>query len=258
MPTDKRRILRRDEYDDLFGLRGEDNQRAARAFEFAVETRRFEIELYWKRAAYFWAFIAPSFVAYFAVQSGQDLNHRQVLSVAVASIGLVFSFAWTCVNKGSKYWQENWENHIDLLEDNFIGPLYKSVASRAPISAPLWSRVGLALRTRLLLVGPSPFSVTKINQIVSLFMVFLWLGLLLFALWPPAQGASVGWICLLFSALALIACLVVLFSGGTDPLNYGFEVRLRVSEIPKPADDKGDQVTPVDPAPPAPAETGLP
>ena len=32
-----------------------------KALEYALETRKFEIELYWERAKYFWAFIAASF-----------------------------------------------------------------------------------------------------------------------------------------------------------------------------------------------------
>ena len=36
------------------------------AFNIAHEIRRFEIELFWKRGTYFWAFILASFTAYFA------------------------------------------------------------------------------------------------------------------------------------------------------------------------------------------------
>ena len=31
------------------------------------------------------------------------------------------------MNKGSKYWQENWEYHIDELEQEFSGDLYKVI-----------------------------------------------------------------------------------------------------------------------------------
>lgn len=34
------------------------------AFKLAVDTRKFEIELYWKRATYFCAFIAMTFAGY--------------------------------------------------------------------------------------------------------------------------------------------------------------------------------------------------
>jgi hypothetical protein len=35
---------------------------------FALDIRKFEIELYWKRATYFWTFIGATFAAYGAVQ----------------------------------------------------------------------------------------------------------------------------------------------------------------------------------------------
>ena len=48
-----------------------------------MDIRKFEIDLYWKRAAYFWAFIAATFAGYFAllgsnvgnVQEGFDWNY---------------------------------------------------------------------------------------------------------------------------------------------------------------------------------------
>src|SRR5262245_7326599 len=44
-----------------------DEKKAERAFERAWVTRNFEIEMYWKRATYFWAFIASAFVGYFGL-----------------------------------------------------------------------------------------------------------------------------------------------------------------------------------------------
>jgi hypothetical protein len=37
------------------------------ALKNALDIRKFEIEMYWKRATYFWAFITLAFTAYFAV-----------------------------------------------------------------------------------------------------------------------------------------------------------------------------------------------
>src|SRR5690554_7502176 len=79
------------------------------------------------------------------------------MSVILSCLGVVFSFAWFCVNRGSKYWQENWEKHVDVLEDEVTGPLYKVVLSRNPHASK-------ADKFRNLLTGPSPLSVSKINQ----------------------------------------------------------------------------------------------
>ena len=130
---------------------------AERAFEKAWEIRNFEIELYWKRATYFWAFIASTFFGYFALVNSEkyarpdQFDHVDVYFVIC--IGFVLSVAWVLTNRGSKAWQRHWEVHIDLLEDQFTGPLYKTVH---PIST---------------------YSVSKINEIVSITFALVWFGL---------------------------------------------------------------------------------
>src|SRR5690554_293970 len=97
------------------------------------------------------------------------------MSVILSCLGVVFSFAWFCVNRGSKYWQENWEKHVDVLEDEVTGPLYKVVLSRNPHASK-------ADKFRNLLTGPSPLSVSKINQLISLYVTVLWCALLIYSL----------------------------------------------------------------------------
>jgi hypothetical protein len=87
----------------------------------AWKNRDFEIEMYWKRAAYFWVFIATTFAGYFALQTvdkskiiGNEIDIR-FLSFIVICLGICFSWSWVLVNKGSKKWQENWEAHIDYV-----------------------------------------------------------------------------------------------------------------------------------------------
>lgn len=99
------------------------------ALKMALETRKFEIGLYWTRAAYFWAFIAVMFTAYFMIFNAEGWEIvlcRNELLIGVSALGLFLSMCWFCVNKGSKYWQENWEQHVDLLENDVMGPLYKT------------------------------------------------------------------------------------------------------------------------------------
>ena len=134
------------------------------ALRRSYEIRQFEIELYWKRAAYFWAFIGATFVSY-GVFYEPGLSKEPVLLV-ISCIGFVFSFAWVLVNKGSKFWQENWENHVDLLEDDINGPLYKTLLSR-----PKEKKESCL---KAMFVNPNQFSVSKINQLVSVFILFVW------------------------------------------------------------------------------------
>lgn len=145
------------------------------ALKQAYEIRKFEIELYWKRATYFWTFIGAAFVSYGAFHNSTRANdlERELILVLIACIGLVFSVAWHCVNKGSKFWQENWENHVELLEDEVFGPLYKTFTKR-PDSKLDISDDAIAD----IFVAPEPFSVSKINQLVSTFIAIIWLLIL--------------------------------------------------------------------------------
>src|SRR6266705_6862631 len=122
------------EYRDAFAEPKQDGSanteadtRAGRALTAALDTRKFEIDLYWKRATYFWAFIGAAFAGFFAIQSMGGLFEARYL---LCCLGLVFSAAWYFVNLGSKCWQRNWELHVDLLEDEIMGPLYKTGINR--------------------------------------------------------------------------------------------------------------------------------
>ena len=99
-------------------------EKAKKALDQVLDIRKFEIELYWKRATYFWTFIAAALAGFIAVQASSATNKHD-LSVIISCLGIVFSVGWLCVNRGSKHWQENWENHLDMLEDEELGPLYK-------------------------------------------------------------------------------------------------------------------------------------
>jgi len=133
-----------------------------RALKYALDIRKFEIQLYWQRATYFWAFIAASFAGYFLMISSE---HKDLISILVVCIlGFVFSYSWYFVNKGSKYWQNNWERHVDYLEDEITGPLYKLVKNYDDSNF-------------LNPISEYPISVSKINQLLSLFITIVWVVL---------------------------------------------------------------------------------
>jgi hypothetical protein len=122
-------------YKDLFGLTTESDKskneksKHATAWEKAWEIRNFEIDKFWTRTAFFWGFVALIFGAYVAVISGErsDIAIKIHLDLYLILLGCIFSVAWLLVILGSKRWQENWEKHIDELEDALTGPLYKTV-----------------------------------------------------------------------------------------------------------------------------------
>jgi|SRR5579864_8173621 len=195
----------------------------AEALKNALEIRKFEIDLYWKRAAYFWTFIGATFAAYGAVQAS-SIPSKNDLAVVLACLGFVFSFGWFCVNKGSKQWQENWENHVDLLEDGPVGPLYKIILQRPDPKGRWW--------VRRWATGPASLSVSKINQIISLFVAIVWI----FMLWTTLPGfslaAAIDWEYITIIAIAALACVGFVTWGKTD---FGKPHRLvafkRISQI---------------------------
>jgi hypothetical protein len=129
-------------------------RREQKRFEVALQTRQFEIELFWKRALFFWGFIAAAFVAVAALK-----DERPILSLIIAGFGVVCSFAWALVNRGSKYWQEQWESKIGKVEDFVTGPLFD-------VSEPAQEK-GSWLRGR-------QYSVSKVAIAVSDYVLFVW------------------------------------------------------------------------------------
>ncbi|EKO3524472.1 hypothetical protein K7V76_004391 [Vibrio fluvialis] len=190
---DKRKIESEKDYWSEFSGNGTSDTKTIEAFKFALDTRKFEIDLYWKRTAYFWTFISVVFTGFGLLQwektgaeSGIPDGLNGTIQFFLACFGFVLSFSWYFTNRGSKQWQENWEHHVDHLEERVTGPLYKTVMKRKlPQHQDLsdfkgkWHRYGSFID--FYIAGPSAHSVSKINQIISLYVTLLWTVLLIYA-----------------------------------------------------------------------------
>ncbi len=105
------------------------------ALERAHDIRKFEIDLYWKRANYFWLLQAAVFTAVGltwkadigTAGSGTGPAIAPIVPIALAGLGVVSSCAGWRGSLASKFWQRNWEHHVDMLEGEFEGHLYKTV-----------------------------------------------------------------------------------------------------------------------------------
>ena len=124
------------------------------ALDRAWDTRNFEINLYWKRAAYFWAFNTTIAIAYYHVLTNVSIQ-TPLTSIVLLLLGFVCSVAWFLSNIASKHWQENWENHIKLLEDTIHGRLYKTTVCDYEYA-----------------IKPS---VSRLNLKISLFVILAWI-----------------------------------------------------------------------------------
>jgi hypothetical protein len=87
-------------------------------FEVSVQTRNLEIDLFWKRSLFFWGFISAAFIGYATLRQSE-------LRIPLACFGMVCSWAWTLVNRGSKYWQEAWEAKVGRYELPITGVLFE-------------------------------------------------------------------------------------------------------------------------------------
>lgn len=114
-------------YLNSIGLGAANKKKARdRALQRAHEVRQFEIELYWKRANYFWLLQAAVFAAVGLTWRPESTLPHYV-PLALSCLGLLTAEAGWLGTQGSKFWQRNWEHHIDMLEGEFEGNLYKTV-----------------------------------------------------------------------------------------------------------------------------------
>lgn len=194
----------------------------------ALDIRKFEIDLYWKRAAYFWTFIGATFAGFIAIEASSASN-KQDLAIILANLGFVFSFAWFCANKGSKFWQENWEKHVDVLEDNVTGPLYKVVLSRNTNASVRDKAIDFA-------TGPSKISVSKINQLISLYISILWICLYVYSLPEFSLDKPVNWFYVIISTMSLLISGSFLLLGRSYWGGYYHTAEIRKSRV-KPVRD---------------------
>jgi hypothetical protein len=222
--------MTQDEYDGKFETKEAESKKLKAAFDQVSDIRKFEIELYWKRSGYFWAFIAFAFAGYFAILSSENIPSKFFMSFVLSSIGFVFTFAWYLVNRGSKYWQENWENHLDLLEDEITGPLYKT----------LLERPGFISLSEKLVTGPLSISVSKINQWVSVYVLSIWILLSIYSACKTLTFLQISqndwWIIcahLIVIVIAFLSCFFMVKRGKTHKGDHNPIMIVRKTRIEK-------------------------
>lgn len=167
------------------------------ALKYAIEMRKFEIELYWKRTSYFWALntVILSGIGYTIKQ-----KHHEA-AIILSCIAVVLSFAWIFVNKGSKFWQENWEIQVTKREKSIIGPLFSGVFYN---KLPYWQQIPLNPLTR-----PFSMSVSRINLLVCWFIFFICMTSLAYSWGAFWKNADDYWFCSGFTVMSSLFCLAI-------------------------------------------------
>lgn len=147
------------------------------ALQYAAENRKSEISLLWTRAAYFWAFLAASFVAYAAALQG----NRRTVALLLACFGALCSWCWTLSNRSGKYWQEIWEKKVESLEVDVLGRKLFS-ADTNPAVEKRW------------IFGPKRYSPSRLAIAVSDLSLIAWSLIVFSTFWDfTAINAAVAW-----------------------------------------------------------------
>lgn len=165
-------------------------------YDVALATRNFEIELFWKRSLFFWGFIASAFVGYATL-----MKDNSSLAVLIACFGFVCSVAWSLVNRGSKYWQENWESIVANIEDDITGSLFKERSGQ--------QKKGIWLSSR-------KFSVSKVAIALSDFTSLIWLALMCYHLFksvPISICMQSNWLTILAVSGSIIFTVIMAVAG---------------------------------------------
>lgn len=127
-------------------------------YNAVLQGRRHEIDLFWRRSNIFWLITAATFAAFYKTYNDKG---DPFFSIVIVNIGLVSSFCWSLVNRGSKFWMTSWELWAaGYGDDCFSG-------AHTELKEDWWVY---------------RFSVSKLMIIISDFFTMLWLCLILYLL----------------------------------------------------------------------------
>ena len=201
------------------------------AYEELWHCRDFELKHLWQRSIFLGAFLLGAFAGYgkLVLQcSGESHTFGpkdNVVGFVIAIIGLVLSFLWIMLAKGSKAWYERYENAIlyyaeiaELGKDDLEGLFENSKAQKLvafaygkhfkkysePVSSWLWNTKG------------GPYSPSKINIAIGHLSALFWIAAIVFHVAVAQLGVkmvagSIEFNCGLGTVMLAIALFGMLF-----------------------------------------------
>ncbi len=148
-------------------------------YKIALETRNFEISLFWQRSNYF-------LVLNTAIAIGFFVKANETFQIFLAIFGAIVSLLWFFINQGSKFWQSRWETRLKKVEDeisneiNFFSANFDTIQKDVEISIN-YSRHSKIRQffDKLILMKPS---VSFMMTLLSLLFIVFWISLLLYLL----------------------------------------------------------------------------
>lgn len=110
---------------------------------------------------------------------------------------------------------------MDMLENEIVGPLYKTILHR-PENRNFFERH---------IIGPQAISVSKVNLVVSIFTIVMWVVLLVHSLPPFHYSWAVSWKHLTVGGVTLVFILFMRFGAATHLGSHHHVVTKRTTEI---------------------------
>src|SRR5208337_3983956 len=86
-------------------------------YKMAIDTRNFEISMFWQRSNYFLVLNSALALGFFNLQKPDNLR---VYPLVFAGFGILVSYLWYQVNLGAKFWQARWEQRLLKVEEVLI------------------------------------------------------------------------------------------------------------------------------------------
>lgn len=97
-------------------------------YQTLINTRNFEINLFWQRSNYFLVLNTGLVVAFFNISNNR---YKGVFAL----VGLLVSTLWFWVCLGSKFWQTRWETRLTDFENEYLRGLDFFSANRERIDS---------------------------------------------------------------------------------------------------------------------------
>ena len=155
-------------------------------FKAALDTRNFEINLFWQRSNYFLVLNTGLALDFFNVKAKGD-------ALILATAGFGVSILWYLVNLGSKFWYSRWEQRLKLVEREYAPTLNLFSAERPVINDDVQKCLNIdehrGLRRILDKQVLKKPSVSVAMIMLSLLFVLGWAALFVLKLLSKAPGA---------------------------------------------------------------------
>jgi hypothetical protein len=120
-----------------------------------------EIELLWKRTVIFWGITLAGLTAY-----TYSFDKSAFYALLIANFGFISSFFWALANRGSKFWQDSWDAHIEELEPKVLG--YELSQKPITVDKGFW--------------GGKRFSPSRLLVALSDYVTLVWFSILMYQL----------------------------------------------------------------------------